>query len=153
MAKPFRLRKVLAYRARLEQEQIGAVAQARAATSSARAALEALRTRRRESHAEALAARQGALAVDAAAREAFYDDALSAAIDAQELSVQATERAQQAAETELLQRRQERRALETLRDRHEERERERDQRREAALNDEVAMARAARRQIAGLRAG
>ena len=148
MAKPFRLTKVLEHRAQREREQMGVLAARDAATRAARSALTALQERKVDSEAAALESRRGALAVDAAAMSAQYAEALAAAIGAQTQVLRATEEEQHLAEVELLRRRQDRRALETLRDRYAARVAESEQRREAMLNDEVAMARSARRQVA-----
>lgn len=148
MSKRFRLARVLEHRSQREREQMGVLAEHRTATQAARTALTALRERKQETEAAALAARHGTLSVDEAARTARYAEALASAIGTQLQVLRTTEEAQHVAELELLRRRQDRRALETLRDRHAERVAESEQRREAALNDEVAMARAARRQVA-----
>ena len=148
MAKPFRLQRVLEHRLTRERQQLGAVAETRTATQAARTGLAALIERKTETEASALAGRRGRLQVDEALRVARYAEALAGAIGSQEEVVRAAAEAERQAEAELLQRRQERRALETLRARHVERAAAIEQRREAALHDEVAMARAARRQVA-----
>ena len=124
------------------------MAETRTATQAARTGLAALVERKAETEAAALAGRRGTLQVDEALRVVRYAEALASGIASQEDVLRTAAEAQRQAEEELLQRRQERRALETLRARHAERAAEIERRREAALHDEVAMGRAARQQVA-----
>lgn len=145
MAKAFRLQQVLEHREQIELVQQGVVTQARLATERAQAALTALHDSDASEAARRGALTRGAVDMGDAARSQAYRAHLEVAIEAQDEEVIELQGALHDEERALLTRRQERRALEKLRERHEARIAEEARRADTRLMDEIATGRTARK--------
>lgn len=145
MAKAFRLQRVLEHREQIELVQQGVVTQARLATERAQEVLIAMHESDASEAARREALTRGAVDMGDAARSQAYREHLEVVIAAQGEEVGELQGAQRDEERALLTRRQERRALEKLRERHEARIAEEARRADTWLMDEIATGQSARR--------
>ncbi len=145
MAKAFRLQRVLEHREQIELVQQGVVTQARLATERAQEALTALHDSDASEAARRAALARGAVDMGDTTRSQAYREYLEVAIEAQDEEVVELRGALHDEERALLTRRQERRALEKLRERHEAQIAEEARRADTWLMDEIATGRTARK--------
>ena len=145
MAKAFRLQRVLEHREQIELVQQGVVTQARQATERAERALTALHDRDASEAARRTALTRGEVDLGDAVRSQAYREHLEVVIATQDEEVIGLQGALREEERALLTRRQERRALEMLRERHEGRIAEEARRADTRLMDEIAAGQSARR--------
>ena len=151
MSNRFRLQRLLEFRARLEREQESATAHAHAMLVQAQEELITLQA------AQQTARRQGAthsgvtVDLDNVLRTERYVEVLAHAITLQGERIHDFSAALQEEEALLRQRRQERRALEKLREQHDARVRTAEKHREIVTIDDLVMARQARRLLTGTR--
>ncbi len=145
MTKAFRLQRVLQYREQIELVQQGVVTQARQAAERAERALTALHDRDASEAARRTALKRGEVDLGDAVRSQAYREYLEVVIVAQHEEVNGLQGALRDEERALLTRRQERRALEKLRERHAARIAEEARRADTRLMDEIAAGQSARR--------
>ena len=145
MAKAFRLQRVLQYREQIELVQQGVVTQARQASERAEQELTALHDRDASEVARRTALTRGEVNLGDSVRSQAYREHLEVVIAAQDEEVIGLQGALRDEERALLTRRQERQALEKLRERHEERIAEEARRADSRLMDEITAGQSARR--------
>ena len=144
MAKPFRLRAVLAYRERRALEQEALVGRLLRAESEARRILHDLRVHLAEEQQRVVAAPAAQIDLPDTQRAQVYRELEEGLIAVQAAAVDALSVQRQRAQEELVVRKQERRALDKLRERYEAAVAADEQRREALHLDNLTMSRTAR---------